>query len=200
MKKINFKEQAFIVHSAGVVLILLVYSLFFLRPTFSSFHNLNAQISKLKSELQRAKADIANIENLRKQSNSMKEKMDYVRLKFPKEAEVPSLLETLSTIAKESQVKIVEIKPEKETTLKEATAKSKSKLSPSAEGLGKFYSEIPILINANCGYHQLGTFINRLENAGRFMKITDIQIEGNASSPKSHDVKLLVSIFVLTGE
>lgn len=192
LKKINLKEQAFIVYSAGVVLILLIYFFSFFRPTFSSFRKVNAQINKLKSELKIAKVDIANIENLRKQFNSMKEKMDYIKLKFPKEAEIPSLLEALSTIAKESQVKIAEIKPEKETTLKGVSAKLKPE--------SKFYSEIPISINANCGYHQLGTFINRLEWLERFMKITDIQIEGDASSPKSHDVKLLVSIFVLTGE
>lgn len=187
MKKINFREQTFIFYSAGVASILLVYLFFFFRPTLSSFCNLNTQINKLKSELRKAKTDVANIENLRKQFKSVKEKTDYVRLKFPKEVEIPSLLEAFSATARELQVKITEIKPLKEID---------TKLEPK----GKIYSEIPILINANCGYHQLGMFINRLETAERFMKVTDIQIEGNNSTPKLHEVELLVSIFVLTEE
>ena len=62
------------------------------------------------------------------------------------------------------------------------------------------YSQQRILINAQCGYHQLGTFIGELESAERFMEISDIKIEVGKLNPKRHKVQLVVNTFLLKGE
>ena len=101
---------------------------------------------------------------------------------LPVEQEVPKLLEMLSTMARSSNVKIVGITP----------LASKQEESPE-----KIYQEIPILISAKSGYHELGRFLSDLESSDRFMKVSDIDIKENKSNVKRHDVELLVVTYVL---
>jgi Tfp pilus assembly protein PilO len=58
------------------------------------------------------------------------------------------------------------------------------------------YIEIPITINLRCSYHDLGRFINMIENSDRFMKVTDLTINTNPD-PMVHNIRLIVNIFVL---
>ncbi|MCX5680091.1 MAG: type 4a pilus biogenesis protein PilO, partial [Candidatus Omnitrophica bacterium] len=57
--------------------------------------------------------------------------------------------------------------------------------------------EIPILINARSGYHELGKLLSNMENADRFMKVSDIQIKSNSQLPRKHEVEILVLTYVL---
>lgn len=88
-------------------------------------------------------------------------------------------------MANDTDVKIVAIKPQR---------------SEKAEQASDVYTELPIDIEATSGYHQLGYFINRLENADRFMKIKNLRIEASDDDVLKHDISLVVSAFVLTGE
>jgi len=59
------------------------------------------------------------------------------------------------------------------------------------------YKEIPIMVTAKAGYHEVGRFIASLENSDRFMKVVDIQIKADRALPRKHDVELLVVTYVL---
>jgi Tfp pilus assembly protein PilO len=98
-------------------------------------------------------------------------------------------LENLSEMAKDSNIKIVGIVPAI-SYFKDDKSANKSQI----------YREIPILITAKSGYHELGHFLNNLENADRFMKVADIDIKSNKTSPKKHDVELMVCTYILLPE
>ena len=97
-----------------------------------------------------------------------------------------SLLEELSEVAIESGVKILSIKP---ITMPE-TAADKSGI----------YRQVPISIEAKCGYHDLGLFIQKLESLDRFMKISDIYLESNKSDAIRHNAKLEITTYTLIKE
>jgi Tfp pilus assembly protein PilO len=86
-------------------------------------------------------------------------------------------------MARSANVKIVEITP------------LASKQEP---GSDQTYLEIPIMINAKSGYHELGKFIINLENTDRFKKIADMDVTANKTASKKHDVKLLILTYVLS--
>ena len=115
------------------------------------------------------------------------QKVESYEKKLPVEQEIPALLENLSDMAKDSNIKIVSIVP--------AMPKDNN---PGNKSL--IYREIPILITAKSGYHELGHFLNSLENADRFMKVVDINIKANKASPKKHDVELMICTYVLLPE
>ena len=105
---------------------------------------------------------------------------------LPAEQEIPSLLETLSRMAKSSNIKISALTP----------------VSGSGKGgeTTHTYREIPILISAKSGYHELGQFLSAMENSDRFMKVVDIDIRANNTTPRKHDVELLICTYILLNE
>ena len=64
----------------------------------------------------------------------------------------------------------------------------------------KAYQEIPIMISARSGYHELGSFISKLENADRFMEVSDIKLKANSANFRKHNVELIVSTYLLVNE
>lgn len=140
------------------------------------------QVNTLRPEVKASENDIAKIDKLKREISASRSKIESYESMLPVEQEVPKLLESLSTMAKSSNVKIVGITP----------LASKQEESPE-----KIYQEIPIQISARSGYHELGKFLADLEGSDRFMKVADIDIRANKSSGKRHDVELLVLTYVL---
>jgi len=169
----------------GVILV--GYFFLFLNPITSKLSDLSRKISKLQSDLAIADPAIGSMPKLDKEIAELKSKAVTYSNKLPKEEEFPALLEGLSMMAQNTDVKITKIVP-----IKEAEAAPAEKASSSS-----IYQEKGILINAQCGYHQLGTFISELEGAERFMEISDITIESVKAIPRRHNVQLIVKTFVL---
>jgi type IV pilus assembly protein PilO len=161
----------------------ILYVNFILIPQVSGVAGSLMKMSGAQARLNGAQADAARIQALRDSMASVSEKVELYEKMLPAEKEIPSLLENLSAMAKSSGVKIVGITP---VSLQEESRVKK-----------QVYKEIPIQISAKSGFHELGAFLSNLEGADRFMKVSDIQIKSNSSSPKKHDVELMVLTYVL---
>ncbi|MFH0839947.1 MAG: type 4a pilus biogenesis protein PilO [Candidatus Omnitrophota bacterium] len=167
--------------------ILVGYFLLFLNPMLSKLFDVSRKVAKLQSDLSIAELSIDSMPKMKKEIADLKNKaLSYIN-KLPKEDELPALLESLSMMAQGADVKITKIVPIKDTEV------AKDAKNPKAS----IYEEKGILVHAQCGYHQLGTFIAQLENAERFMDISDITIESIKTAPKRHNVQLIVKTFVL---
>jgi type IV pilus assembly protein PilO len=166
------------------VLAAVIYVSFVLIPQVERVSDAVRQAAKVSAELKDAGADIADIPKLKDAMVSYEEKVNLYEKMLPAEQEIPTLLEGLSEMAKSSGVKIGGIMPV-------ATKEDRTKKAD-------IYREQPILINAKCGFHELGRFLSRMENADRFMKVADINIKSTAQSPKKHEVELLVLTYTLS--
>src|SRR3989338_6461538 len=131
-------------------------------------------------------SDISMIEKYKSNIEAYKAKVERYEKTLPAEQEIPSLLETLSRMAKSSNIKISALTP----------------VSGSGKGgeTTHTYREIPILISAKSGYHELGQFLSAMENSDRFMKVVDIDIRANNTTPRKHDVELLICTYILLNE
>lgn len=172
---------------AGVVALIAIslYFYIFIRPTFSELSILGKDIRMLRADIKNVEDALAKEGLLQKRLEDVYNKALLYEKKLPAEHEIPILLEELSTMAKLTYVKILGINP---LSPKRHSAKGGDK---------KPYSEIPIAVTAQSGYHQLGAFINRLEKADRFMKVSDIDISGNTNNKRVHRVELVVSTYIL---
>jgi len=187
IKSIDLKDkktQVMILAGLLTVLAVVVYLSFILIPQVVRVSNAISEAGSVGFELKEAEKNIANIPIFEKNKAAYAEKVDRYEKMLPVEQEIPSLLENLSSIAKSSDIKIVGIIP---VTVKEDKSKKP-----------QVYQEIPILINAKSGYHELGKFLSSMENSDRFMKVADIQIKANAQSPKKHDVEIFVLTYILS--
>jgi len=178
------KTQVFILIGLVSVLGVIIYLSFILVPQVERVFEAVGRASRVETDLKDAQYNIDNIAKFKTSVTVYEEKIDRYEKMLPTEQEIPALLENLSDMAKNSNIKIVGIMP---VTVKEDTIRKAS-----------VYQEKPILINAKSGYHELGKFLSNMENAGRFMKVSDIQIKANAQAPKRHDVELMVLTYTLT--
>jgi len=187
IKSIDLKDkktQVMILAGLLGVLAVLIYVSFILKPQVFRVIEAVSGAGSISADLKDAEKDIANIPAFEKNIGACREKVDRYEKMLPAEQEIPSLLENLSSMAKISNIKIVGIMPV-------AVKEDKSKKP-------QVYQEIPILINAKSGYHELGKFLSSMENSDRFMKVADIQIKYNVQSPKKHDVEILVLTYILS--
>jgi len=188
MKKVDIKlaktkrEKALL----SVFLIILIaggYFHVFLRPAIRELVTLIPKVTTLKNDLQDARFLVNQKGAIVAQNKKLLLMMDGYRKIFPRRQEIQKILEELSNIANDSDVKIIGIKP---LSGKELDAKS-----------ADIYKEIPIEIIASSGYHKLGEFLQRLETGERFIMIKDFKISSNPHSAKRQNAQLIASTYVL---
>jgi len=187
LKKIDLeKNKKEIVLFCILFLLAIVYLYFavFLKSNFGTLFSQIQEIRSLKTDITSTMRDAEYEHILLKRLNSVESVITDYEKKLPVEQEIPMLIESVSGRARDSYVKILGIRP---------IASRNAKMPKTKE----VYQEIPILISAKSGYHQLGVFINKLENADRFMELSDIKIKFNKATPKVHDIELVVSTYVL---
>lgn len=165
-------------------LLIFFYLILLVFPAIRNTFRLLPEASQLKSQIVKVEKEWANIDSFNEQIARSDEKLAAYEKSLPGEKEIPAILEYLSDAAKELKVRITEIRPVIEEKDKAAT--------PS------IYYKAPILLKAECGYHQLGHFLNKLENADRFMRIDNIKIEADPEKIGIHNVELIVVTYVMT--
>jgi type IV pilus assembly protein PilO len=179
------KDQKKMMILAALITITALFAYFHLLflPQVSGLFSTVAKVNKLKTELKNAESDISKIGSMRAAIASYDEKIGRYGDLLPTEAGIPTLLESLSEMARSSGMKIVSIVPVEDRENKALR--------------GQAYKAIPIMMTVRAGYHELGKFFSTLEDSERFMKIADIRIKSTATNPKKHDVELLVLTYIL---
>ena len=137
--------------------------------------------------LKEVNKQIDSIGELKARIDDLKEKVSQYESRLPTKKEISSILNHLSALASQEDIKITGIR-ELETI--------KGEMQEGEQA----YSGVPIEINMKSGYHQLGKFINEIENSDRLMKIDDLEIKSTSENLTEHDVKLIISSFVLVKE
>jgi len=183
----NNPKQLMIVFASAFVIALIIYLQLLLLPQIGRLTGLLYKVGTAVSDLKSAETDIGRMGEFRKTIDGYRNKVELYEKRLPSEEEIPSLLENLSRMAGASNIQIVGITP----------VPSPIKDKAPSRGKAAAYKEIPILINARCGYHELGRFMSDLENADRFMKVVDIEIRSTRASPGRHDVELVVCTYIL---
>ncbi|MCM8782156.1 MAG: type 4a pilus biogenesis protein PilO [Candidatus Omnitrophica bacterium] len=182
---ISAEQRKVLIIGLSSVILFLLDIFFVMAPLINKILDLNVQIVSIKKNISDLRRQVSMLDSMKQKLEALKlQDADYEK-RFPKEEELPSLLESLSAIALKSNVVIVAVKPIR-TEIEEQAAKG-----------GCLFKEIPIEIVAKGGYHHLGNFINRLEMLDRFMEIKDIEIGRDETTSRRHNLRLLVSTYIL---
>lgn len=179
-------QKIYILIGIFAAMALVLYYSFLLKPQLSGFISANREYAALKTKVKNEEALIANEPAIRRQYAIAKEQAAYLEKRLPSQDKISSLLEQFSSIAESSGVKILKLKPIED-----------SNITPKPQGTSIIYYEYPIVIDAKAGYHQLGDFINKLENMDRFIRAMDVDIKGNDKDPRHHDIRLKIVTYVL---
>lgn len=166
----------------GIAAIIFYYNLL-LKPQASGFLAANREFGIVKMRLRSAEALIANEVRIKKQYENLSKETRVLEQRLLAQGEISNLVGDFSRVAESSGVKILRIKPLGEIG--------------GTVGPNELYAEFPILIEARGGYHQLGSFVDKLEDMDRFISIEDVDIKGRSGDPRHHDIKLRVRTYIV---
>jgi Tfp pilus assembly protein PilO len=136
-----------------------------LGPARASLADRESRLSVLQGEIGRARLTAARLPAAERDVKAMERALIQTTAILPDEKDPQDVLRNLHELASE-------------------TALSISSFTPKAIVSKTQYSEWPIEIGIDGGYHNLGRFLDRVATMARLMSVTDIKIKTNAKAGK----------------
>ena len=132
---------------------------FVLQPKMAHVDTLRAELAKLEAELTQNRALAADLSRFRAQAAQLRARLQAAQERLPNEKEMPGLYRQLTNLAHQTGLTVVLFQP-KEMRQEDV------------------YAEVPITISAETGYHQLGTFFDRISRLPRLVTMKEMKIQG----------------------
>ena len=186
IQKINEKNPYYVIIAALVVVLVVDYFLL-MQFQFSNLRSLNPKLHTLEQELKTTRNNIKEMNAFQNQIKLLNVKGQDINSQIKSKEEIPLILENISRLASKYGVVIDEIVPN--TTNEEIIMKNND---------GQYLS-IPVKVLAYSGYHNLGRFLNQLENEEKFFTISDFSITGNSQDTVHHVISLTLRALVFEG-
>jgi len=196
MKNMNFQEflgklkalppkQLFAVLGLGVVIFVALDVFLIARPQISSLIALNDRSKQLRLSINELSDNKQRLPKFRVTLDDSRRQMKNFEAMVHKEDAIPSVLKMISTFANEYNIKIDQLVPQKSDGVI---------LVKNAEGN---YSSLSILVLVRAGYHDLGRFLNRLQQESVFWQLESIDISADDREIGRHVVKMQMKILIL---
>jgi type IV pilus assembly protein PilO len=112
-----------------------------------------------RAEVLKAKADEANLRPFRALAEALRKRLDTAKERLPSEREIPQVYRQVSHLATQAGlgVSLFQPKPVEDRDV---------------------LSEVPIAVTAECTYHQLGAFLERVGKMPRIVSLSDFRLIG----------------------
>jgi type IV pilus assembly protein PilO len=161
---------------AGLIIFLLVIGYFYLYlPGDDKLTKLAEEITAVRGDRDRKKALSANLPKLQKEVKEWDAKLKAAVAQLPNRKEIPDLLSSLSTKAREAGLEILLFRPR-------------------AENFQEFYAEIPVDIVVRGGFFNAVTFFDEVGKLNRLVNIDNIDLK----NPKVGGDQVALEISTLT--
>lgn len=187
LDKIDLDNKKLMLIAIVSVILLYVDFSFILKIQLSTLNKNSTEITKLNSDINNLTSDLKKMQDLKsKQGNSL-QKAPAKAKRFLTENLVASFLQDISKLANNNDISILQIKPHRESQTNSPESKIKV--------IG---NTAPLFVNLDlsCGYHQLGKFINDLENLQTFVLVSDVKIASQNDNYLKQKVTLTLIVYV----
>ena len=112
-----------------------------------------------RAEVLKAKADEANLRQFRALAETLRKRLETAKERLPSEREIPQVYRQVSHLATQAGLGVSLFQPK--------PAEDRDVLS-----------EVPIAVTAECTYHQLGAFLERVGKMPRIVSLGDFRLIG----------------------
>ena len=181
--------RAILVGGALGLLVIWMYVTMILKPLWREAASLGGQVLTARQQLAALRQATTNEATLREQHRRLQEDVLSSRGDLPSEEELPAVIEFLSGLASQTQVKIQTIFPQRPIGALDDRLMGDKAKTPAERMV---YKEIPIQIDAQASFHQLGTFLALVEASDKPMQVSTLRISGNPKDPRWHNVNLSI--------
>lgn len=156
---------------------------FLILPQQRKLAEIRPQVQNLKGQIAQVRQGLAQLPTMESQMSQLSIEFKLPEVVPAAEQQLPELLESITQVARQSQVRLVAAKPKSDI----------SKLSPGSSG----YLELPIFIIVSGGYHQIGAFLDRLERSESMLRVREMGIVGDQEDLYHHKGFILFQAYLL---
>lgn len=176
------EKRTYFILASSVLFAVLYLSLVIFPKTNALFRS-SRSIREIRDDMELVKSRLSRMDDFNRKLEKLRTEYKGYSRQLPSEKEMSRLLEDLAATAKKSDVRLISVTP--------------LEADETDVGTGKiYYRSIPITVTAKAGYHQLGHFVNDLEQGGRFITVQDLKVSNDPRTPRLHNVKLVIKAYV----
>jgi type IV pilus assembly protein PilO len=151
--------QKALLGAIGVVALIGAAYVFLISPIEERIGALATERASLQRELVDSRRIVADLERFRREIAELEQQIDVAKERLPTEKDIPPLYRTLSDAAFQSGLGVALFQPR---DLK----------------INEYFTEIPIAVNVEGGYHQLGEFFERVAGLPRVVNVVEWKLSG----------------------
>lgn len=151
--------QKLLLGVVGLVILAVVIYFLLVSPIEARITGLKSQHASVSAELAANRRIAAEIARYRQEIAELERRMETIKERLPNEKEMPALYRTVSDAAFQAGLGVAIFEPK-------------------APKLTDYYSEVPIVVSAEGGYHDIGTFLGRVASLPRVVNLTDWKLTG----------------------
>ena len=141
----------------GLLVIVGVSYVFLLQPVITVVDQLRPELSALEREVAQNRQILTNLMKFRQEAAELEARLNALKDRLPSEREMPGLYRTVSDAATAAGLGVSLFQPRPVTT-------------------HEVYTEIPITVNGEAGYHQLGEFLEKVAKFPRVVTVNEIKM------------------------
>ncbi len=175
-EKIDGNNRYYVLGGFMALVFLLDYFVL-MSPQLAALGKINPEIRAVSDSIRRAKVDLKKLDSYQSDLENLSEKFEEANLKVKSRDEVPIILEHIANVASETGVKIDQIMPD---------SFNQELLTENSQ---RRYYDLPIYIEARSSYHNLGRFLNKLNQNDISLRIGAFTIVAT-NDTRYHLVKL----------
>ena len=184
---IDVKDPKFLRWVGAVLVVLVVVPMYFMSASYPFTHasrkqsiaELDAHHQKLAQDLERARLLVRNLERVEQEYAILHDQWKVAQTLLPEANEMPDLLRKVTAAGQQSGIEFQLFKPEAVVN----------------QG---FYSDNPVEVVIEGGYHQTGVFLSRLANLNRIVNVSHLKMEGIESqedTPFSVETSMVLTAY-----
>ena len=180
--KIDEKNRRYVLVGALLFVFLLDYFIL-MSPQLVTLTKISPEIKLLSQDIDKAQEDIQKLGFYQGEVKRLETKLAQTNQAVKSKEEVSIILEQISRIANQNNIRIDQIMP----SLEEQKVLLEDKK--------RTYYALPILVQAKSGYHDFGRFLNQLENNDLFLYVTSFSIVAGEEA-RAHALKMNLQAIV----
>jgi type IV pilus assembly protein PilO len=134
-----------------------------------------ARLADLQTQIRALEATANKLPEFQREVQALEARLETLKRILPPEKEMPDLMRRLQYLAAQSSLQI-------------------RKFNPAAPVQKEFYQEVPVNLDLEGTYHNLGAFLDRVSRMSRLVNVGDIKIKAEAKPTINDTIQASASV------
>ena len=166
-----------VIFCAIIAIVILIGGYFMmLEPMQVQLSRESKQEVQLKRDFENKAFQVANLAEYKDQMIEMEQSFESILKQLPRDTEVPGLIDDISLAALNNGLDLKMISPQKQIST-------------------EFYNELPIQIEVEGDYHELGAYVSSVASLPRIVTLHDFSITRKGKDSDSLSLKILAKTY-----